>query len=109
MATFDVTLHDVGALRYQSVTGKDAPSDELLHVAMRYKAPDGDKSSDNATASDAKDAKDAKASSSDESTEPKPQSAKSAVKKDADEANNAEDTEEISVAKSKGKDAEETA
>ena len=40
----DVTLPDVAALRYQTVTGRSAPGEELLHVAMRYKAPDGDKS-----------------------------------------------------------------
>ncbi len=40
----DVTLPDVAALRYQHTAGRDAPSDELLHVAMRYKAPDGDRS-----------------------------------------------------------------
>jgi Ca-activated chloride channel family protein len=43
-AKLDVTLPDVGALRYQGVRGKESPSDELLHVAMRYKAPDGDRS-----------------------------------------------------------------
>jgi Ca-activated chloride channel homolog len=43
-AKLDVTLPDVSSLRYQSVTGKASPTDELLHVAMRYKAPDGDKS-----------------------------------------------------------------
>jgi Ca-activated chloride channel family protein len=40
----DVTLPGVAALRYQRVTGQRSPSDELLHVAMRYKAPDGDRS-----------------------------------------------------------------
>jgi Ca-activated chloride channel family protein len=43
-AKLDVTLHDIGSLRYQTVTGKEAPGDELLHVAMRYKAPDGETS-----------------------------------------------------------------
>lgn len=40
----DVTLPDVAGLRYQRVTGADAPRNELLHVALRYKAPDGEKS-----------------------------------------------------------------
>ena len=40
----DVTLPGVAPLRYQA-PGHAAPaSDELLHVAMRYKAPDGEKS-----------------------------------------------------------------
>ena len=41
----DVPLPETGALRYQrppEVSG--APSDELLHVAMRYKDPDGERS-----------------------------------------------------------------
>ena len=40
----DVTLHETGALRYQRPAEPTAPSDELLHVAMRWKAPDGDRS-----------------------------------------------------------------
>ena len=40
----DVTLPDVARLRYQRVIGQRAPGDELLHVALRYKAPDGDRS-----------------------------------------------------------------
>jgi len=40
----DVTLPEVSASRYQRVTGVDAPRDELLHVALRYKAPDDEKS-----------------------------------------------------------------
>ncbi len=40
----DVTLHETGALRYQRPAAPSAPSDELLHVAMRWKAPDGDRS-----------------------------------------------------------------
>ena len=40
----DVTLHETGALRYQRPAVPSAPSDELLHVAMRWKAPDGDRS-----------------------------------------------------------------
>jgi Ca-activated chloride channel family protein len=43
-APLDVTLPEVAALRYQRVTGSDSPRNELLHVALRYKAPDGDKS-----------------------------------------------------------------
>ena len=41
----DVTLPDVAALRYQAapVTERTS-SDELLHVALRYKAPDGERS-----------------------------------------------------------------
>jgi len=41
----DVTLPDVAALRYQAppVTER-ASNDELLHVALRYKAPDGERS-----------------------------------------------------------------
>jgi Ca-activated chloride channel family protein len=43
--TLDVPLPETGALRYQrppAVSG--SPSDELLHVAMRYKDPDGERS-----------------------------------------------------------------
>jgi Ca-activated chloride channel family protein len=40
----DVTLPEASTLRYQRPAGASAPSDELLHVAMRYKAPDGDRS-----------------------------------------------------------------
>jgi Ca-activated chloride channel family protein len=40
----DVTLHETGKLRYQRPAVPSAPSDELLHVAMRWKAPDGDRS-----------------------------------------------------------------
>jgi Ca-activated chloride channel family protein len=40
----DVTLHETGALRYQRAAVPSAASDELLHVAMRWKAPDGDRS-----------------------------------------------------------------
>ena len=40
----DVTLPDASALRYQRPGAPAAPSNELLHVAMRYKAPDGDRS-----------------------------------------------------------------
>ena len=40
----DVTLPDVAALRYQRPAGEAASSDDLLHVAMRYKTPDGDRS-----------------------------------------------------------------
>ena len=43
-APLDVTLHETGALRYQRPAAQSAPSDELLHVAMRWKAPDGDRS-----------------------------------------------------------------
>ncbi|MDB4916429.1 MAG: hypothetical protein JWM95_4073, partial [Gemmatimonadetes bacterium] len=43
-APLDVTLHDVAALRYRTPAAASAPTDELLHVAMRYKAPDGDRS-----------------------------------------------------------------
>ena len=43
-APLDVTLHEVSALRYQRATGDRSPSSELLHVAMRYKVPDGDRS-----------------------------------------------------------------
>ncbi|MES2178061.1 MAG: von Willebrand factor type A domain-containing protein [Gemmatimonadota bacterium] len=43
-ARLDVTLHDVAALRYQRPMDGASPSGELLHVAMRYKAPDGEKS-----------------------------------------------------------------
>jgi Ca-activated chloride channel family protein len=40
----DVSLPEVAGLRYQRVTGADSPRNELLHVALRYKAPDGEKS-----------------------------------------------------------------
>jgi Ca-activated chloride channel family protein len=40
----DVPLPGVAPLRYQSRAATAYPSDELLHVAMRYKAPDGDRS-----------------------------------------------------------------
>jgi len=41
----DVTLPETGALRYQRPPAAEgAPRDELLHVAMRYKEPDGDRS-----------------------------------------------------------------
>jgi len=40
----DVTLHETGALRYQRPPAPSTPSDELLHVAMRWKQPDGDRS-----------------------------------------------------------------
>ena len=41
----DVTLSDVAALRYQSAPVMERSSrDELLHVALRYKAPDGERS-----------------------------------------------------------------
>jgi Ca-activated chloride channel family protein len=43
-APLDVTLHETGALRYQRPAVSSAPSDEMLHVAMRWKAPDGDRS-----------------------------------------------------------------
>ena len=43
-APLDVTLPDVAALRYQRVAGEPSPRNELLHVALRYKAPDGEKS-----------------------------------------------------------------
>ena len=40
----DVPLPDAPELRYQRPPATDAPRDELLHVAMRYKDPDGDRS-----------------------------------------------------------------
>jgi Ca-activated chloride channel family protein len=41
----DVTLPGVAALRYQSTPMTERSSnDELLHVALRYKAPDGERS-----------------------------------------------------------------
>ena len=43
-APLDVTLPEVAGLRYQRVTGAESPRNELLHVALRYKAPDGEKS-----------------------------------------------------------------
>ncbi|MDQ2664881.1 MAG: von Willebrand factor type A domain-containing protein [Gemmatimonadota bacterium] len=43
-APLDVALPDVAALRYQRPAQQRERSDELLHVAMRYKAPDGERS-----------------------------------------------------------------
>lgn len=43
-APLDITLPDVARLRYQHVIGQRSPREELLHVALRYKAPDGDRS-----------------------------------------------------------------
>jgi len=43
-APLDVDLPGVAPLRYQRVTGERSSNDELLHVAMRFKAPDGDRS-----------------------------------------------------------------
>jgi Ca-activated chloride channel family protein len=40
----DVTLPEATTLRYQRPAGASSSADELLHVAMRYKAPDGDHS-----------------------------------------------------------------
>ena len=40
----DVTLPQASTPRYQRPEGTGSPSGELLHVAMRYKAPDGDRS-----------------------------------------------------------------
>jgi Ca-activated chloride channel family protein len=40
----DVNLPQASTLRYQRPEGIASPSGELLHVAMRYKAPDGDRS-----------------------------------------------------------------
>ena len=40
----DVTLPEVARLRYQQPTESRSRGDELLTVAMRYKAPDGDRS-----------------------------------------------------------------
>ena len=40
-APLDVPLPETGALRYQRPPAVHAPADELLHVAMRYKDPDG--------------------------------------------------------------------
>jgi Ca-activated chloride channel family protein len=40
----DVPLSGVAPLRYQSRATTESASDELLHVAMRYKAPDGNRS-----------------------------------------------------------------
>jgi Ca-activated chloride channel family protein len=42
--TLDVTLPPVPPLRYQRVLPQQLHGDELLHVAMRYKAPDGERS-----------------------------------------------------------------
>ena len=45
-APLDVSLPETPALRYQKVAGQARQDDrELLHVALRYKAPDGDVSS----------------------------------------------------------------
>ena len=43
-ARLDVELPDVAALRYQQRPVTRASTDELLHVALRYKAPDGERS-----------------------------------------------------------------
>jgi Ca-activated chloride channel homolog len=43
-AKLDVTLPEVAPLRYQQPTTERARNDELLHVALRYKAPDGERS-----------------------------------------------------------------
>ena len=43
-APLDVTLHPVSRLRYQRVLGLRSAGDELLHVALRYKAPGNDRS-----------------------------------------------------------------
>ncbi|MFL5618194.1 MAG: von Willebrand factor type A domain-containing protein [Gemmatimonadaceae bacterium] len=46
-APLDVSLPETGALRYQRAPAdieSPATSDELLHVAMRYKEPDGERS-----------------------------------------------------------------
>jgi Ca-activated chloride channel family protein len=40
----DVPLPETSALRYQRPGASVAPSDELLHVALRYKEPDGGRS-----------------------------------------------------------------
>jgi len=40
----DITLPDVAPLRYQKPTETHSRGDELLTVAMRYKAPDGERS-----------------------------------------------------------------
>jgi Ca-activated chloride channel homolog len=41
----DVSLPETGALRYQRPPAEASrPADELLHVAMRYKEPDGERS-----------------------------------------------------------------
>jgi len=40
----DVSLPETSELRYQRPPVTNAPNDELLHVAMRYKDPDGDRS-----------------------------------------------------------------
>ena len=45
-APLDVSLPDAPALRYQRITGHDRADRELLHVALRYKAPDSDRSSE---------------------------------------------------------------
>ena len=43
-AKLDVTLPEVAPLRYQDRPAETRQTDDLLHVAMRYKAPDGEKS-----------------------------------------------------------------
>ena len=44
-APLDVSLPETSALRYQRAPESvSAPRDELLHVAMRYKEPDGERS-----------------------------------------------------------------
>ena len=43
-APLDVPLAETSALRYQRPSESVAPSDELLHVALRYKEPDGGRS-----------------------------------------------------------------
>jgi Ca-activated chloride channel family protein len=44
-APLDVSLPETGALRYQRPSETaSSPDDELLHVAMRYKEPDGESS-----------------------------------------------------------------
>jgi Ca-activated chloride channel homolog len=44
-APLDVPLPETGTLRYQRAPAEiDAPAGELLHVAMRYKEPDGERS-----------------------------------------------------------------
>jgi Ca-activated chloride channel homolog len=43
-ARLDVSLPEVAPLRYQHSVIEGGRGDELLHVAMRYKAPDGERS-----------------------------------------------------------------
>jgi Ca-activated chloride channel family protein len=43
-AELDVPLPGVAPLRYQRAAPRSGDRDELLHVAMRYKAPDGERS-----------------------------------------------------------------